>query len=103
MAVTVGRTCTLCFAGCDPAFQAGLGPGSSLVLGSDGLWNHVRVGEIARCMREGARELERAATAMIDGARLRSGGLADDTSVVIVDPQPSWTAFGRRYARVWDS
>jgi PPM family protein phosphatase len=70
--------------GCTPfAFTNALPPGSTVLIASDGLFRYAKPSEMARAARKTT--LDRAATALIDLARLPSGGLQDDISIV----QPS--------------
>ena len=70
--------------GTGSAVPIGCGPfprGERVLLGSDGLFKYVgadRIGELAR-----EPSLERAASELVDAARLPAGGLQDDIAVVI--------------------
>jgi PPM family protein phosphatase len=61
-------------------FTARLSVGTLLV-GSDGLWKYTSHALIAE--KAVMRPMESATTALIDGVRLRSGGLQDDVAVMI--------------------
>jgi serine/threonine protein phosphatase PrpC len=69
-------------AGCTPvAFSNPFPPGSTLLVASDGLWRYTKPRDIARVVR--GQPLELAARALVDLARLPSGGLQDDISIVL--------------------
>lgn len=57
--------------------------GGTLIVATDGLWKyikHTRIAEIATM-----RPLEVAVAALVDGVRLRSGGLQDDVAIVMCE------------------
>jgi serine/threonine protein phosphatase PrpC len=69
-------------AGCTPVEFSNPFPfGSTLLVASDGLWSYTKPRDIAR-VASGQR-LELAASALVDLARLPSGALQDDISIVL--------------------